>query len=179
MKIEDIFKWASAAFALIPGLIVMSTNLGTPPGIAKELYGGIIEAAGAFTLLLLTLNKNSIRQMPVQKINKVSITMIILFVIFLLTYITFFNTQVIYNDKYDTKFFFPLWYGADLEYMVSKAGSKYNSIAAYGPQAVNDGIKNSQTYLEFTRIIFTVLYIATFESIVIAFGLLGLRSSTE
>jgi len=30
MKVQDIFKWASASFALIPGLITMTTSLGTP-----------------------------------------------------------------------------------------------------------------------------------------------------
>ncbi len=103
--------------------------------------------------------------------------MFVLFILSLLTYITFFNTQVIYNEKYNTALFFPFWYGDDLSYMVSKAGSKYNSISAYGPQAVTDGINNSHAYLEYTRIIFIVLYILTFEFLVIGFGLLGLRSS--
>jgi len=179
MKIQDIFKWASASFAVIPGLIIMATNLGTPPGISKYVYGGLIEATGAFSLLLLAINKKSITKLSHQKITKISISIFILFIISMLTYIFLFNNQIIYNDKYDTSLFFPFWYGDDLGYMIQKAGSKYNAISLYGPQAIIDGIYSSKNYLEFSRAIFTIVYIFTFEMLVIGFGLLGLRNVPE
>lgn len=178
MTLQEVFKWSSASFALIPGLIVMSTNLGTPPGISAVFYGGLIEAVGAFTLTLMLFNKTYLGKWPEQKVNRVAISMFILFFIFLLLYIFLYNSQVIYNDKFDTFLFFPLWYGDDLSYMVTKSGAKYQAISNYGAQAITDAINNPRFYLVSTIIIFTALYVMVFEFLVIGFGLLGLRNST-
>lgn len=177
MSIQTTFKWASASIAVIPGLTIILTDLGTPPNISKYLYGGIVEACGAFTLLLLFLNKKKIEESSAKTINRTSILMFVLFFISLLSYIVIFNTQVIYSTQYDIKFFFPFWYGKDLSYMISQAGSKYNAIASYGPQAISDGIMNSQPYVEISSVIFTVMYVLIFEFLVLGFGLLGLRVS--
>src|SRR3954469_12720463 len=107
MKLQDAYKCASASCAVVPGFVTITTNLGTPPGISNILYGGLADAVGAFTFLLLYLNRKSIQQWSERKVNKITISMFILSIVLLLSYFTIFNTQVIYNEKYDTKLFFP------------------------------------------------------------------------
>ncbi len=176
-SLQKIYKWASASVALIPGFTVILTDLGTPPNISKVVYGGIIEACGAFTFLLLYLNRKKITAIPEAKVNRVSIILFILFLVSLLCYVLLFNSQVVYSSKYDLKLFFPFWYKEDLRYIVSQAGSKLNAITSYGPQAVSDAITNSQPYLEITSALFTLLYVSVFEYLVIGFGLPGFKAS--
>lgn len=176
-SLSNIYKWASASVALLPGLTVILTDLGTPPSISKVIYGGIIEACGAFTFLLLYLNRKKIAAITDARINRNSIILFVLFLISLLVYVVLFNSQVVYSSKYDTKLFFPFWYKEDLQYMVKQAGSKLNAISSYGPQAVADSIANSQPYLEITSLLFTLLYVSVFEYLVIGFGLPGFKAS--
>lgn len=76
---EKLFKWASSTFALLPGVAIIVTNLGTPPGISKVLLGGIIEACGAFTLLTLNHRKVALSKIDQRKRKRAAITFFILF----------------------------------------------------------------------------------------------------
>lgn len=174
---QNIFKWASGSLALVPGLTVVLTNLGTPPTISKLLYGGIVEAIGAFTFLMLYLNRKKISEMSDKKIKTYSIIMFVLFFVSLLTYTVLYNSQVVYSPKYDTKIFFPFWFGDELGFMIKDAGSKLNAITNYGPQAVADAIVNAQPSLEITGVIFTTIYVSIFVFLIIGFGLPGFKLS--
>jgi hypothetical protein len=171
-----IFKWASASFALIPGLAVIILNVGTPPGVSSFFYGGLIEAFGAFTLLAMFLNRTRIRKMSLIRVNRIAGLLLVLFLIFLLTYVYIYNSQVIIHDKYGTPVFFPFWHGALLNQLVHNAGNEYNAITRYGPQAINDAIRTSNTLLQMTLVIFTLVYVSTFELLIIGFALLGFKS---
>ena len=105
--------------------------------------------------------------------------MFVLFIIFLLAYIIVFNSQVIYNSKYDTAIFFPFWDNEILQVLVRKAGSKYNAIGQYGPQAIIDAISYKPAYIHYTQLIFILLYAGTFEFLILGFGLPAFKSSNE
>lgn len=79
IEMEKLFKWASSTFALLPGVAIIVTNLGTPPGISKVLLGGIIEACGAFTLLTLNHRKVALSKIDQRKRKRAAITFFILF----------------------------------------------------------------------------------------------------
>jgi hypothetical protein len=177
MNTPELFKWASAGVALIPGLTIMLSNLGTPPGISGAFYGGLIEAIGALSLALLFLNKERIQKIPLPRINRLSIFFFLSFLILLLLYIFLFNIQVVYHPRYENSIFFPFWNSPMLQSLQNVAGSKYETIAMYGPQAVQDAIHSKPQLLQITLAIFILLYTATFECLILCFGFPGFKSS--
>ena len=71
---KKIFVAASAAFAAIPGVAVIASGLGTPPGSGyRWLFGGVIEAFGALALLILWINRSKLRRISKRRITRAAI----------------------------------------------------------------------------------------------------------
>src|SRR5687767_7997550 len=62
-KAKLLLKSASGIVALIPGLVVVFTGLGTPPGKAV-LFGGIADLVAVFVFVLLYLLRDKISKCP-------------------------------------------------------------------------------------------------------------------
>ena len=55
---KAFFVSAAAVFAAVPGLGVIASGLGTPPGTEyRLLFGGVIEGFGALALIILWVNQ--------------------------------------------------------------------------------------------------------------------------
>lgn len=167
-----MLKWAKSAFALLPGLVIIATNLGVPPGISHLLLGGIIEACGVFTLIILKVKKKDLHQSDPKKLWRLSIVFFLLFLLALLSYLVLFQLQVIYNSTYDQTVFFPFWQGNDLQFMISHAGSKNAAIDNYGVEAIILATKNPEICLSLTMIVFVLVYLSIFEFLTVGFSLL-------
>ena len=175
---EKMLKWAKSTFALLPGLLIIATNLGVPPGVSHLLLGGIIEACGGFTLIVLKLKTKDLQQIEPKKLERLAILFFSLFLLALLGYLLLFQLQVIYNATYDQTVFFPFWQSVELQFMIGHAGSKNAAIDSYGVEAVLQATKNPGIYLALTMIAFVLIYLLVFECLTIGFGLLaGKRQS--
>lgn len=53
-------KWASVGVGLLPGVTVLLSGTGSPPGLSG-LFGGIIETFSAVALVLVWLNRGKLR----------------------------------------------------------------------------------------------------------------------
>lgn len=169
---KKMLKWSESTFALLPGLVIIATNLGVPPGMSHLLLGGIIEACGCFTLIILKVKKKDLQQIEPKKLQQLSIVFFSLFLLALLSYLILFQLQVIYNSTYDQTVFFPLWLGDDLRFMIDHAGSKNAAIDNYGVEAIIMATKNPEIYLALTMVVFVVIYLLVFECLTLGFGLL-------
>jgi hypothetical protein len=174
-----LFSLASGVFAVIPGITILLSDVGVPPNCSKALFGGIIEALGVLTLMLLWLNKNWINQSSVRKITRLSFAIIFVFVVSLFTYIFLYNYLVVEvaNSK---SIFFPLWTNGELRNNLVKFGSRNELINQWGRDDVYKVIQSSShTPLLITTLIMLFIYQLTFLSLTFAFGLLGIKSSNE
>ena len=178
MSVKSLFKWSSGTLALVPGFAIILSNLGVPPGMSATLYGGIIEATGSITFLMMLLNKEKISQWELAKVNKIAVVSFSIFVLACIGYLTLYNIQVAFSEKYDIRILFPFWNGEELGYMIRQAGSRSLAIDNYGPAAIKDAINKSAGSVEGTKILFSVLYILLFEALVVAFGVLGFKGDT-
>lgn len=176
MKIQALYKWCSATVALVPGAAIIMTNLGTPPGMSKLLLGGIVEACGAFTLLLIVTNQQKIKNIAEGKISRATVITFICFLCCLLGYIYLFNSKNIYSSKYDETVFFPLWYSGDLKDLVESGKGELGAINTSGIQSIRDAIIKTERIMNISLVIFTLIYISAFELLIVSFGLLGYKN---
>ena len=170
---EKWFKWASNTFALLPGLAIIATNLGTPPGISHLLLGGVIEACGVFTLIFLKQREAFIKKKRYRVMQKSAVWCFVLFVICLIFYLSLFQVFVIYNVNYDRSILFPIWENAGLKDLIAKGTSRNGAIDGYGPEAVLENINNPGYYIAITKTLFILNYLAVFEFLTLGFGVLA------
>lgn len=178
-KVSDLFTLASGVFGVIPGLAILLTNIGVPPDESKELYGGIIEALGILTLLLLWLNKSRISKATEKTITKRALICVSVFLVMLFVYLFVYNYYVL-KSGHSKPLFFPFWPQGELQYNIWKYGGRMQIIHAFGRDDVFNLIEeSSKVPLIFTSLIFLLIYQAVFMSLTTAFGLLGIKISTR
>ncbi len=178
-KLSTFFTIASGAFALVPGLTVLISNIGVPPNSSQALFGGIIEALGVVALMLLWLNKEWIRHTRLNTINRLIIYLTILFLISLFSYIFLYKYLVIGVHDSATVFF-PLWATGELKDGIAQFGNRMELIEQWGKDDVVRVIESSSMIpLLITTLIMLFIYQLTFVSLTIAFGLLGIKGSDE
>jgi hypothetical protein len=175
-NVSAFLSLASGAFAVIPGIAVLTSNVGVPPNSSKALFGGIIEAIGVLTLMILWLNKSRITNSSIKNINKLSFISILVFVISLFTYIFLYNYLVVGVENSDSVFF-PLWSNGELKANILKFGSRNELINQWGRDDVYKVIQSSsETPLLITTLIMLFNYLLTFFSLTFSFGLLAIKS---
>ena len=69
---KKLFLAASGLFAAVPGLMIISKSIGTPPSY-EHLFGGVIEAFGVLSLLILLVNKNKLKKVKPERITRLAI----------------------------------------------------------------------------------------------------------
>lgn len=171
---DKLLKAGKATFALVPGLLVIFTNLWLPSEIPRVLMCGIMEAIGVFTLVIFHQTEPKLKKIPFSQLKKTGVTFIVLFILCLLTYIVIYDRQDVYSSKYDTKILMPFWNNDDLNSMISKTGNIDNAIHVYGPEQIRDAI-NGDLGFSITKILFIGNYILIFEFLVIGFGFISIE----
>jgi hypothetical protein len=175
-RVSAFLSLASGVFAVIPGIAVLTSNVGVPPNSSKALFGGVIEAMGVLTLMLLWLNKSWISKNSIKSINKLSLVSVFVFVVSLFTYIFLYNYLVVGVENSDS-LFFPLWSDGELKASILEFGSRDELINQWGRDDVYKVIQSSSvTPLLITTLIMLFNYLLTFLSLTFAFGLLAIKS---
>jgi len=176
---KKLFLAASGLFAAVPGLIILQTGLGTPPGSNyKMLFGGTIEAFGALALLLLWVNRASIRKMRPRRVTRWAVVAVIVCFVSVALYIALFSLCVKRNEKWRATVYFPLWLNGEVAEMVNDRGGRNAAIDAYGPADVIEAINQmpgGDIALPVTTILHLLLYQSIFTSLAVAFGILGIH----
>jgi hypothetical protein len=176
---KKLFLAASGIFAAIPGLVILQTGLGTPPGDGyKMLFGGTIEAFGALILLLLWVNRKSIRRMRPRRLTKCAVTAVVICFVSITLYVVLYSVCVQRNEKWHGTVYFPLWLDGEVAEMVADKGGRNAAIDEYGPRDVSEAINRMPGVgiaLPLTTILHLLLYQFIFTSLAAAFGLLGIH----
>ncbi|SEO94658.1 hypothetical protein [Mucilaginibacter sp. OK283] len=176
-KWKTILKAGSGVFATIPGLAVLLSNIGVPPDSSKYLFCGIIESFGVFTLLILRFNSGYFKSLSVKTINLLAIVSIVTFGLTLFFYLFLFNQYVVgYKDSKSV--FFPVWPQGELRQGLQETGSKANLIREWGRDDVRTVIQSSSSaMLNYSMLLFLLIYQLIFVSLTFAFGILSIRVS--
>jgi hypothetical protein len=178
-KLSAFLSVASGVFAVIPGITVLISNIGVPPNSSKTLFAATIEALGVLTLLLLWLNKESIKQKSLQSITRISVYSIIIFLLALFSYIFLYGYLVV-DVENSTPLFFPLWSEGELKTYLEKFGTRSELIRQWGRDDVYKVIQSSSTIpLLITTILLLIIYQLIFVSLTFSFGILGIKGDME
>lgn len=178
-KVSNFLSVASGVFAVVPGIVILTSNVGVPPNSSKALFGGVIEALGVFTLMMLWLNRDWIKNSTLKKINRSAFISIIIFIVCLFTYIFLYNYLVLTVANSES-LFFPLWSNGELNNGINRFGSRNELISQWGRDDVYKVIQSSSNVpLLVTTLIMLFLYQLTFVSLTFSFGLLEIKGSDE
>jgi hypothetical protein len=176
MNMKTIFLLFSAVSGAVPGVAVLATGIGTPPE-SKALFGGIMEACGAFSLLVLWTNRSRIKAMNPKTLTRRAVALVSLFLLCLITYVLLYSACV---KTLEGETYFPLWTSGKLSEMVQMAGTREAALDKYGIDAVHEAIRQMPGFaLPVTTIILLLTYEASFTFLTAAFALLAVpeRSS--
>jgi hypothetical protein len=178
--VKALFKGLSATLAAIPGLAIIVTGLGTPPGM-KALFGGIIEAFGGLTLLLVYTQRKRIDQWSARRIMRVGATLGAVALAALLVYIAAISTAVAGDDQRGKVYVPLIAIGDSLGDLFSVAGGRTAAVDKYGVAAVQEAVNLAPWYaLPLTTAALVLLYQMLFASLSAAFGVLAsTKSPTE
>src|SRR5438105_1728627 len=116
-------------FGAIPGLTVIQSGIGAPPGY-KLLFGGVIEAFGTLSLLVLWVNRKKIKRHAARRVTKWAIALAALCFVCIALYISLFSFCVVAHKRGTA--YYPLWTSGNIADMVARAGSRKAAIARYG-----------------------------------------------
>ena len=175
---KKAFLTASAIFSSIPGLLVIATGLGTPPD-QKILFGGVIEAFGVITLLILWVNKARLSALPKKRVTKFAIGLTVGCVLCLFAYIALFSHTVV-NVEGRGEAYYPIYLTGEIEKTVNDNGSRKAAIVNEGIDEIREEIdKMPGFYLTLTTIILLLVYQLVFTTLTTTFGLLGLHTTGD
>ena len=177
---KKFFLAATGLFAVVPGVGIILKGLGTPPGYAL-IFGGIIEALGALSLILLYTNRKAIKKLRPARITKTAIWLCIASAVSLLVYIGLFSFCVV-GDSIRHYVYYPLWTTGEVAEMINSAGGRYKALQENGFTAVYRGIREMPYYplaISITSGMLLFFYQAIFTSLAVAFGLIGIHKGEE
>jgi hypothetical protein len=173
---KKLFAAASGIFGCIPGISVMWTELGTPPGYGK-IFGGVIQAFGALAILLLFANKEKLRRLNSRKVTLVAIVLASASLVFLILYIQLLTLSVVSHPIHGTVYY-PLWNSGHAQEMIDRAGGRYAAVDHYGSYPVSKAVHEAPSYAlasVATTILLLLVYQGIFTTLTLAFGVMGLR----
>lgn len=173
---KKFFLTATGLFAVVPGLGIILKGLGTPPGYAF-IFGGIIEALGALSLILLYTNRKAIKKLRPARITKTAIRLCVVSAVSLLMYIALFSFCVV-GDPIRHYVYYPIWTAGEVAEMIDTAGGRYKALQDNGFTAVYRGIREMPYYplaISITSAVLLFFYQAIFTSLAVAFGLIGIH----
>ncbi|MGB7844867.1 MAG: hypothetical protein WBL63_04575, partial [Candidatus Acidiferrum sp.] len=174
---KKLFLAASLIFGSIPGISIMTSGLGTPPGYAT-IFGGVIQAFGALCILLLVASKEKLRGLSGRKITLAAIGLASASLCFLVLYIQLLSLCVVTHPLHGSVYF-PLWNSGPALEMVSRAGGRYAAIDRYGSYPVSKAIQEAPNYplpMVTTTVLLLFVYQGIFTTLTLAFGIIGVHS---
>jgi hypothetical protein len=176
-KLTSFFTIASGIFAVIPGITVLISNVGVPPGASSTLFAATIEALGVLMLLILWLNKKWINNLTMEKTTRLAIVGAIIFLVALFSYLFLFGYYV--EDVPDSNaLFFPFWPQGELKENLVSMGSRAELIRQWGRDDVYNVIQSSsKSALLMTTLIFLFVYQLIFLALTFSFGILGIKAN--
>jgi hypothetical protein len=171
---KRLFIGASGIFAATPGLAIILKGTGTPPEY-NYLFGGVIEALGALSIIILWINKGKIKRLPIRKITRVAIILSVVCFASLILYIGLFKFCVISHPAHGTVYY-PLWTSGRIAELVGRTGGRWEALDRYGITPIYNAISQMPAYaITITTALLLFVYQAIFTSLTIAFGLIGFR----
>lgn len=162
-------------FGLIPGVTIMQSGLGVPPEKGYNLlFGGVVEAAGVITLLILWINREKLKNWSKVTITWIGVSLGLAFLFVLVFYLVLLGFCVVINDPRGT-IYYPLWTTGEVAEMIETAGSRWAAIDSYGRYAVYRGIAQmGPVPALLTTNLFLFLYLGVFTTLTLAIGILAL-----
>lgn len=162
---------AAGIFSAIPGLAIIQIGVGAPPGY-KVLFGGVIEAFGTVSLLLLWVNRKRIKRYTARRVTRQATALVMGCFICIAFYISLFSFCVVEHRRGTA--YYPLWTSGKIADMVVRAGSRRAAIEKYGIAAVVQAIDEMPSIsLALTTVTLLFVYQGIFTTLSIMFGLLG------
>lgn len=176
---KKLFLTLAGAAGAIPGIAVWQSGLGTPPD-KSLLFGGVVQAFGALSLLLIWFNRVRLRSLSKSSVTKFSVYLTLLCFILLAAYVWLFGLTVVNHEVRGTAYY-PLWTSGELAEIVKSAdNSRYYAIEKYGIDTVIEAIhKMPSSALAITTIVLLFVYQAVFSTLTVVFGLLGIQEESK
>jgi|GEM_PF-2192617 len=172
--IKTLFLAASGMLASIPGLAIMLKGIGTPPG-EEIMFGGIVEAFGALSLLVLWINRGRLRRIARKRITNWTIWLAVIFLLCLSSYVFLFKHCVVHHPTHQTVYY-PLWTSGHISEIIDRTGGRYQALDKYGNHSINTAIHEMPQYAlasAVTTALLIFLYQGFCTSLTVVFGLLG------
>jgi len=172
---NKVFLALAGVVGSIPGIAVWQSGLGTPPNM-NLLFGGVVQAFGAISLLLLWVNRAKLKLIPKPKMTKIVVYLIVTCFALLSIYLWLFGLTVVQHEVRGTTYY-PLWTSGEIATMIESAdNSRYYAIEKYGIDAVKEAIhKMPAAVIAITTIFLLFIYQAIFSTLTLAFGVLGIQ----
>lgn len=177
-ELGKVFSGISATFALIPGITILMTNLGVPPGASQIIFGASIESVCILILLILWVNRQKIKQLSSPRITKYTILLGGSFVFLFISYLFLYGYYV-EEVPHTAPLLFPVAPRGELAEGLQTFGSQLRLVEAWGRDDVYKVIQSSSSVsIQLTIILFLLNYMGIFITLTTGFGLLGIRIST-
>jgi hypothetical protein len=173
---KKLFAAASGIFGSIPGIGIMLSGLGTPPGYSK-IFGGVIQAFGALSILLLLTSKDKLKRLARRQVVVAAIVLAIGSLCSLILYLQFSSLCIVTHPIHGTVYY-PLWNSGHALEVVDRAGGRYAAVDRYGSYPVTKAIQEAPNYplsIVVTTLLLLLLYQGVFTMLTLAFGIIAVR----
>jgi hypothetical protein len=165
----------AAAAVLIPGLGAVFAGWQSPPELGA-IFGASTLVIGTVILVLLWLNRTLIQRLSPRQLRARAIVLLFLAFVCLTLWLVLFPQCVVEHSARGTAYY-PLWLGAQIEQMVTRAGGRLAAIEQYGIAAVQLAIEKMpgiETARPVTTISLLLLFQAQYTLTAAALGVLAL-----
>lgn len=176
---KSLMLAASSCFAVVPGLAVLVTGIGTPPG-KTVLFSGMVEVSGVLAILILYVYRKTLAAMAKKRVTRASVIAAIASVFALIAYLWMHDLTCVTASAPDWKTFgpvyFPLVLSGELEEEVVNAGSRQAFIDKWGPRQAETVVARMSTtswIQPLTTGILLIVYCGLFAGFTVAFGVVG------
>lgn len=177
-SMATVWKAATGVLSAAPGLAAIAVGLGAIPGY-RLLFGGVLEAAGAMSIMVVWMRRDSIRRMTRKRVAVRAYVLLGIACAALVAHLFLFQHVVVSTDAWgeNATVVYPLWLTGDLKTLAAKSGGRAAALAKYGPRDIGPRIKNAPL---FSRAASVILLLGTYSVLVIgivrAFAELAVRA---
>ena len=172
-RFQRLLASASAAVGVIPGFTVMAVGLGAPAG-RQVLFGGVMEAIGALTLLTAWANRARIQKWSLNKTNKTIKILGAAAVSALVLYLIAFQAYV-FELPGRAQVIYPLVPRGAVAEAIATAGGRAAAITYNGAGEMNAMIFAHPIGVALTIVTLLLLFQAIFTCLTAAFAVAAIR----
>lgn len=165
------FSSLSKIFGALPGISILLSGIGTPPGYQK-LFGGVIEACGCFVLFAIWKNKGRLLRKGIAARTRVAVFLILTSLLAVGAYLVL-SSVCIVTDRSGETAYFPLWLKGKLAEKVAEYGSRDKVLDHYGLSSIQAEANSQAVGLAITTFILLFVYQSIFSCLSAAFGILA------